>query len=354
MRGAAPAATDRLRPTSDVRPCRRPPPCRCSIAGALPGPCSLITFVRDVEPQKDESRAEVRQRLRSIRSPAGPPSKWQEPTTALGSSALRAFAVEFAGGWPRSATSSHPRRCGWTPPASRSAPAEGTLLQSGPPSGPRCFLLLVSGALVLLTFLCLVAPAGPPVGLPARQGGAPDSAFLAQLPDTLQLIAGSLSAGHPIPQAMDTVVREAKQPITQEFNRALVETRLGVPTEDASRASPTAPAAATSPGRHGHPNPARGRRQPFRAADHGVRDSCVRGSRLRRQVKVLSAEGRLSGLDPRLAPARFRALPCARSSRSYLEPLVTEVLGWAATRASASTLLPLAALWMRKAVKVEV
>ena len=32
---------------------------------------------------------------------------------------------------------------------------------------------------------------------------------------------------------MDTVVREGQQPITGEFNRALVEARLGVPIEDA-------------------------------------------------------------------------------------------------------------------------
>ena len=34
------------------------------------------------------------------------------------------------------------------------------------------------------------------------------AAFLAQLPDTLQLLAGSLSAGYSLPQAIDTVVRE--------------------------------------------------------------------------------------------------------------------------------------------------
>ena len=97
----------------------------------------------------------------------------------------------------------------------------------------RLVLLLVSGGKILWTVVGLAAV----LGLPSLYLGVKESrrtaAFLAQLPDTLQLLAGSLSAGYSLPQAVDTVVREGHDPIAGEFNRALVEARLGVPIEDA-------------------------------------------------------------------------------------------------------------------------
>ena len=58
-------------------------------------------------------------------------------------------------------------------------------------------------------------------------------AFKGQLADTLQLMAGSLSAGLSLLQSVDTVVREGTDPIAGEFRRAVVESRLGVEIEDA-------------------------------------------------------------------------------------------------------------------------
>ena len=53
------------------------------------------------------------------------------------------------------------------------------------------------------------------------------------LPDTLQLMSGSLAAGLSLAQSIDTIVREGAEPIASEFRRVLVETRLGVSLEDA-------------------------------------------------------------------------------------------------------------------------
>ena len=109
------------------------------------------------------------------------------------------------------------------------------------------------------------------------------------------MLAGSLQAGYSLPQALDTVVREGQPPMSVEFNRALVESRLGMPVEDALEGI--------------------GRRlssQDFSWVVMAVRiqrdvggnlaellmtvaDTLRERERLRRQVKVLSAEGRLSG-----------------------------------------------------------
>jgi tight adherence protein B len=56
--------------------------------------------------------------------------------------------------------------------------------------------------------------------------------FMKQLPDTLQLLAGTLKAGYGVLQAIDTVVREVEEPTSTEFQRALTEARLGLPLED--------------------------------------------------------------------------------------------------------------------------
>ncbi len=58
-------------------------------------------------------------------------------------------------------------------------------------------------------------------------------AFADQLPDMLQLVAGSLQSGFSLPQALDAVVREDAQPAAGEFARALAEARLGGDLEDA-------------------------------------------------------------------------------------------------------------------------
>ena len=58
------------------------------------------------------------------------------------------------------------------------------------------------------------------------------AAFNAQLAETLQLIAGGLSAGLSLPQAIDTVVREGQEPMAGELRRALIEQRLGIEIEE--------------------------------------------------------------------------------------------------------------------------
>lgn len=58
------------------------------------------------------------------------------------------------------------------------------------------------------------------------------SAFADQLPDVLQLIASSLRSGFSLPQALDGVVREGAQPAANVFARALTESKLGMELED--------------------------------------------------------------------------------------------------------------------------
>ncbi|MDQ6725771.1 MAG: type II secretion system F family protein [Actinomycetota bacterium] len=58
-------------------------------------------------------------------------------------------------------------------------------------------------------------------------------AFEAQLPDALSLVASSLSAGHTFLRAVQMMCEESGPPLSEEFTRLVAETRLGDPLVDA-------------------------------------------------------------------------------------------------------------------------
>lgn len=109
-------------------------------------------------------------------------------------------------------------------------PAEWVLLHAGIAVGSAALGLSVGPGLALV-FLVLGA-IGPVVYLHVRHARRL-TAFSGQLPDTLTMISNSLAAGLSVPQAIDTVVREGQEPIAGELRRALIEQRLGVDMSDA-------------------------------------------------------------------------------------------------------------------------
>jgi tight adherence protein B len=165
-------------------------------------------------------------------------------------------------------------------------------------------------------------------------------------------MAGSLAAGYSMPQAVDTVVREGRPPISTEFNRALVETRLGVDLEDALDGISERMQSidfswvvmAIKIQREVGGNLA----EVLATVSATLRER----ERLRRQVQVLSAEGRLSAWILGLLPVIF-ALYMVLARPEYLEPLVTTSLGWVLVLGGVS-LLAAGAFWLSKVVKVEV
>ena len=85
----------------------------------------------------------------------------------------------------------------------------------------------------LLAFFGLVLGAALPWLYLRRKHTKRLAAFDSQLAETLTLMAGGLSAGLSMPQSIDSVVREGSEPMAGELRRALVEARLGVSIEDA-------------------------------------------------------------------------------------------------------------------------
>ena len=62
------------------------------------------------------------------------------------------------------------------------------------------------------------------------------AAFAEQLPDVLQLVTTALRSGYGITQALESVSEEAEEPARSEFAHVLVEARLGRDLSDSMRA----------------------------------------------------------------------------------------------------------------------
>ena len=312
----------------------------------------IILYVALSAFRRDEKLGRVRKRLSLYTLSGRQPVKQEELTTALGSSQVARSAVELAGKvvQRRDFEAALSQRLDAAGVPLRAA--EWMLIHVAIAIGAALLLLLISGGQVAPTVLGLLLGATIPWVYLVMKESRRTAAFLAQLPDTLQLLAGSLSAGYSMPQAMDTVVREGQQPITGEFNRALIEGRLGVPIEDALDGVAE-----------------RMKSKDFAWVVMAIRIQREVGGnlaellatvsatlrereRLRRQVRVLSAEGRLSAWILSLLPLVF-AFYLILVRPQYLKPLVSEAMGWMLIGFGV-TLLAVGVLWMRKAVKVEV
>ena len=178
------------------------------------------------------------------------------------------------------------------------------------------------------------------------------AAFGDQLPDILQLIAGSLKGGFSLAQAVGSVVREDTQPAAGEFSRALAEARVGVDLEVALQ---------------GIAN---------RMESHDLRWTvmAIRIQRevggnlaevlgttvgtmrerayLHRHVRALSAEGRLSAYILTALPLLVGGW-LMFADRTYMRPLYTTGFGLLMLT-GAAVLFVIGAAWMRVVIKVEV
>ena len=212
-------------------------------------------------------------------------------------------------------------------------------------------LLLGAGNILLGLLFLGLGVVGPWVYLGIRRSRR-RKAFNAGLPDTLQLISGSLSAGLSLAQSVDTVVREGPEPISTEFRRVLVETRLGVTIEDALE----------------------GLAERFDSKDFEWVVMAIRIQRqvggnlaelldtvagtmrereyVRRQVAALSAEGRLSAWVLGLLPPLFMVY-LLLTNYDYVSILFTDPRGLVIL-AGATLWLAVGVFWMSRLVKVEV
>jgi Flp pilus assembly protein TadB len=292
-------------------------------------------------------------------APAGPhiPASRKRPPGTVPVSSLTRVTNALLGGIGRLLN----RRGGESPFASK-------LELAGVRMVPAAYVLLVLCAAIVLgafgamltgltllsvpaaIILAALAPIGSNMLLAVRRDRR-RGAFAEQLDDTLSLLAGSLRAGHSLLRAVDGVSKEVESPMREELARILNETRIGRDLSEAMNLT----AARMRSDDFAWISQAVAINQEAGGNLSDVLDQTGRTIRqrneIRRQVKALSAEGRMSALVLLLLPvAVLGALLLIRPS--YLAPLFTSFFGWAALLL-ALILMIVGALWMRVAVKVK-
>ena len=176
--------------------------------------------------------------------------------------------------------------------------------------------------------------------------------FVGQLPDTLTTLAGSLRAGRSLGQALEALAREMPAPMGRELRKIVAEVRLGRPLNDALDDAVE---------RLGSPD--------FRWAVLAIQIQAEVGgnlaellnrvaetmrsrSRLRGEVKALTAEGRASAgmlvvMPPALGMVMYGVNP------DYMRPMFTETAGHIMLGISL-VMIVLGFFWMKKVVTIDV
>ncbi len=176
--------------------------------------------------------------------------------------------------------------------------------------------------------------------------------FSKQLPDTLTLLAGTLRAGYSLLQGVEAVSQEVGDPMGEELRRVLVEARLGRSLDEAM-------------GDAG---------QRMESADFDwavmaigiqrevggnlaelldtVAETMVGRERLRREVKALTAEGRVSAFVIGIMPIGLGATMWV-VNKPYISVLFTDPMGKMAA-AGAGLLAVFGFWWMKKTIDIEV
>ena len=214
--------------------------------------------------------------------------------------------------------------------------------------------LLLSGGtpwtIPLMIVFALLAPLGARILLSVRTNRR-RAKFADQLDESLGLLSGGLRAGHSLLRALDAAAQESESPTADEFARVVNETRIGRDLSDALENTAVrmhsddfqwvAQAIAIN--------------REVGGSLSGVLDQVAHTIRerneIRRQVKSLAAEGKLSAWILILLPVGVFTF-LILTQKTYLTGFITSLWGIIALVVSA-VLLVAGSLWMMAVVKVK-
>lgn len=227
----------------------------------------------------------------------------------------------------------------------------------------EAFFFLVGFALVVVALITVVSGsffAGVLLGIVAGVAGFVVigmmakrrlKKFEAQLPDALQLLAGTLRAGYSLPQGLDAVSNEIADPMGEELRRAMTEAQLGREIDDALGAV----AERLGSDDFGWAVMAIGIQREVGGNLNEllltVAETMVQRERLSREVAALTAEGRVSAMILSFMPPGL-GLVLWIMNPDYVEILFSRTLGLILLGlATVSGLVGL--LWMKKVITID-
>ncbi|MBV8560415.1 MAG: VWA domain-containing protein [Acidimicrobiia bacterium] len=176
--------------------------------------------------------------------------------------------------------------------------------------------------------------------------------FQAQLPDMLQLMAGSLRAGYSLLQGVEAVAQEVDDPMGSELRRVLAEARLGRVLEDSlddmaerleSRDFAWAVMAIRIQREVG------GNLAELLST---VAETMIARERLRREVRALTAEGRISAIILALLPIGLGVVMYGMN-REYMNVLLHDSFGQVLL-IGAALLAGVGFYWMKKTIEIDI
>ena len=176
--------------------------------------------------------------------------------------------------------------------------------------------------------------------------------FVAQLPDTLQLLSGTLRAGYSLQQGVEAVSQEVDDPMGEVLRRVMTEARLGRALEDSLEGAAT-----------------RMRNPDFAWTVMAIRiqrevggnlaellltvaETMTARERLRRDVSALTAEGKISAIVLGVLPLLL-GLAMYVINPDYVGLLLTESIG--NVMLGGAVILALVGFyWMKKTIEIEI
>lgn len=209
--------------------------------------------------------------------------------------------------------------------------------------------LLVQGILLALLFAASV-PVVTRIWLGLRISSR-QRKFADQLEDSLQLLSSSLRAGHSMLQALNSVAREAEEPTSEAFTRIINQTRVGREVNDAL--TETAERMQSDDFSWVTQAIAINREVGGNLAEvlDAVAGTIRERNQIRRQVKALAAEGKMSAYVLMALPAGITAF-LAATNPSYLAAFTSSLLGYALIGVSV-VMFTIGGLWLRKVISIK-
>lgn len=244
----------------------------------------------------------------------------------------------------------------------RAGRLERALARAGIAMRPSEFVVLATtgtfavfaGVLLLFGFLpALILAALVPLAcrfVVSHKGNKRSEAFQDQLEQTLPLMSGSLRAGFGLMQSLDAVARESESPTSEEFHRLVVESRLGrdlgESLESVAERMKSEDFEWVVQAIEIHRQVGGDLAQVLDNVYATIRDR----NRIRRQIKALSAEGRLSGIILFALPfAMFAVISVLNPA--YITELTSHGLG-IAMLAVAGVMLTIGGLWLKRITRL--
>lgn len=206
----------------------------------------------------------------------------------------------------------------------------------------------ILGGIGLGLLVGLLTPAGMFIWLNLKASRR-QSKFADQLPDTLQMLAGSMRAGHSLMRALAGAAEEAETPMSEELRRVVNEQRIGRDLIDSLLDSAarmksqdflwTTQAIETQREIGGN----------LAEVLENVNETIRERAALIRQVKAISAEGRVSAYVLVGLPIVMLVILCVINP-TYAPTFFGTVPGWLML-GGAGTMLGLGSFWLSRLIK---